>query len=140
MGDDAVGILVARALKDQVGPEVAVIESSLHGLALLDLLVGYQRAVIIDALQSGQHPPGSILELNPTDFRPIKTPSPHYAGLPEMLAMARQYQWQFPEEIRIFAVEVEDALTIREELSPSIQNAIPELVKRVKAQVDAWCD
>jgi hydrogenase maturation protease len=94
--------------------------------------------VIIDALQSGQHPPGSILELNPSDLRPVKTPSPHYAGLPEMLAMARQYQWQFPEEIRIFAVEVEDALTIREGLSPSIRNAIPELVKRVMAQVDAW--
>jgi Zn finger protein HypA/HybF involved in hydrogenase expression len=44
----------------------------------------------------------------------LMAPSPHYAGLPEMLAVAERLKLNFPKEFKIFAVEVEDPCTSAE--------------------------
>ena len=102
LGDDAAGLLAVRALKDTLTSEQAtVVESSLSGIALLDHFLGYQKAAIIDAIKTGKNPPGSIMELQPEDLSEVAAPSPHYAGLPEMLALAKQLSLEFPGEIKI---------------------------------------
>jgi hydrogenase maturation protease len=139
LGDDAAGLLAARALKDLLDPEQAeVIESSLSGIALLDHFIGFQKAVIIDAIKTGNHPPGKIIELQPEDLSAVAAPSPHYAGLPEMLALAKQLSLAFPAEIKIFALEVVDPYTIGGAVSEAVTQALPDLVERVREQVRRW--
>jgi hydrogenase maturation protease len=139
LGDDAAGLLAARALRDAFDPEQAeVIETSLCGIALLDHFIGYQKAVIIDAIKTGKHPPGSIIELQPEDLSAVAAPSPHYAGLPEMMALAKQLSLAFPEEIKIFALEVVDPYTIGGAVSEAVTKALPSLVERVGEQVRRW--
>jgi hydrogenase maturation protease len=104
----------------------------MSGVALLDLFVGYERAVILDAIQTHRYSPGSIVELSPSDLDSVVAPSPHYAGLPELLALAKQLQLDFPKEIKVFAVEVEDPYTIGGDLSDSARDALPELERRVE--------
>ncbi|MCI2429659.1 hydrogenase maturation protease [Candidatus Acetothermia bacterium] len=138
LGDDAVGILAARALKEKLKDQADVVESALVGVALLDLFVGYERALIIDAVKTGRSPPGTVYELTPSDLGAVRAPSPHYAGLPELLALARQLQIDFPKEIKIFALEVEDPYTIGGKLSKPVQQALKELVRRVQQQIVRW--
>ena len=138
LSDDAVGILAARALKNQCSCQAEVIESSLSGLALLELLVGYDKAVIIDSIKTKRHPPGSIHELTPADLGEVIAPSPHYTGLPELLALAKQLDLDFPREIKIFALEVSDPYTIGEGLTEPVQDAFDGFVARVRSQVDRW--
>jgi hydrogenase maturation protease len=66
LSDDAVGILAARVLKERLGDKADVVESSLSGMALLDLLVGYERAILIDAVKTGRTPPGTICGTQPS--------------------------------------------------------------------------
>lgn len=137
LGDDGVGTLAARELKEQLNDrtDVDVVESSQCGVALLDLLLGYDRALILDAIMTGKHPPGTIIELGPDDLDPVCAPSPHYAGLPEMFSIAEQLTLKFPQSIRILAVEVKDPYTLGTKLSLTATRALEALVQRVQARL-----
>lgn len=136
--DDGVGILAARRLKKVLGPRVDVVESSLSGLALFDLLLDYDRVVVIDAVKTGLRPPGTVTRMTPADLGPVAAPSPHYAGLPEMVALADRLELGFPEEVAIYAIEVVDPHTIGGKLSPPVAQAIEDIVRIVAMHVDKW--
>ncbi|MBI5646771.1 MAG: hydrogenase maturation protease [Ignavibacteriae bacterium] len=133
LGDDGVGIEAARGLRALGGTDIEVIESAEAGLALLEILEGYDTALILDAMCTGVHTPGSIVEFGPESFRTVTAPSPHYAGLPEVLAMADVLELSFPRTIRILAMEVEDPYSIHEGLSPAVRAALPEFITRAAA-------
>jgi len=138
LGDDAVGLLAARRLRASLPASVDVLESAGGGLDLLDLLEGYGRALILDAIATGEHPPGTLLEFSAADFQKVIAPSPHFAGLPELLQMARQLTIPFPETISVLACEVADSYQIREGLSPSADAALPAVVARAERIVASW--
>ena len=61
LSDDGIGCHVALALKEKLKePEVDVLEASIAGLDFLDLLAHYDRAIIIDAIQTREGTPGQI--------------------------------------------------------------------------------
>lgn len=138
IADDAVGIQAARLLRERVGDFADVEECAVSGVALLEFFVGYNRAIIVDAIQTRRHPPGTILEMKPSDLGRIIAPSPHYAGLPELIGMAAQMELDFPSEIVIFGVEVEDLLTVGGEMTESARNALPRLLERIDRQLEQW--
>lgn len=88
LGDDGVGLEAARQIAGQVDGSVDVVETGEAGLALLELMEGYERALLIDSVVTGRYPPGTVIEFSPEDFRKVVAPSPHYAGLPEVMEMA----------------------------------------------------
>jgi hydrogenase maturation protease len=134
LSDDAIGIIVTRALREHVPEdtaEVSLIESPLAGLALLDLFFGYDRAIVVDGIRTGRRTPGSVIELTPEDLDSVAAPSPHYAGFPELLAVAKNLGLPFPTDVRILAVETQDPWTIGGTLSPPVRAAVGDVVARV---------
>jgi len=138
LGDDGVGFAAARTLREEFQEDVEIVESSEAGLALMELLEGYECALLLDAVVTGGCPPGSVLEFLPEDLQKILAPSPHYAGLPEVLQMAERLGIPFPKEIRILALEVEDPYEFREGLSPSVERALPAFVERARQVLAGW--
>jgi hydrogenase maturation protease len=139
MADDAIGILAARKLRSMLDGRADVRESSLHGLALLESFLDYDRALIIDAMQTGSYPPGTIVELKPDDLRPVDVPSPHFAGLPELMQLARSLELSFPSHIRILAVEVLDTVAVGGRMTPEVQDAIDRVCDRACRILDEFC-
>lgn len=127
LADDAIGVLAVRELEKRLSGRADLVATAVHGVALLDTFLGYQRAIVIDAIQTGLHPPGTVIEIDTSTLRPAASPSPHYVGLPEMLLLAEQLGLEFPAHIRVFAVEIVDAQTIGGEISESVLAALPEL-------------
>jgi len=145
LADDAAGVLAARAVAAALGSapvgqraRVHVADSSLSGLALLDLFVGHERAIVLDAIQTGKHPPGTILEIDAARLGRVVAPSPHYAGLPELFEVATRLGLQFPTDTRILALEVADPHTIGGPLTPAVREAVPELTRRCLACLEGW--
>ncbi len=136
--DDAVGLLVARALRSELDGAADVVESSASGLALIEILAGYDRAVVIDAIKTGEHPPGTIVEMGLADVGPVVAPSAHQAGLPELAAVAGRLGLGFPAETRVLAVEVVDPYTIGGALSGPAAGAVEVLRRRVRALLERW--
>ena len=138
LGDDGVGIKAAREIEQEAPSGVDVIETAEAGLALMELLSGYRRALLLDSVQTGARPPGTILEFGPGDFRSVIAPSPHYAGLPEVIALAKRLEVPFPEEIRVLAMEIVNPREVRQELSPPIEAALPAFVQKAREILSDW--
>ena len=137
-GDDAIGVLVARALLVELDGVADVVESSASGMALIEVLAGYDRAVIVDAIVTGRHVPGTIVEMGMDEVGHVLAPSVHQAGLPELAAVASRLGLGFPSQTRVLAVEVADPYTLGAGLSEPVAGALEELVQRVREQVRRW--
>jgi len=138
IADDVIGILAARALQPLLQGRADVVESSVAGMALLEVMMDYDRCIIIDAIMLGKEPPGTIIELKPEELGKVAAPSAHYAGIPEVIALANKMEICFPSEIVIFAMEIKDALTIGGDVSEEVTQALPHLIQKVERQIEQW--
>lgn len=124
--DDGVGIQVVRALQPRVDdPQVTFQESSLGGLNLLDVLAGYERAIIVDAIQTRDGEAGDVYHLNSDDFEPcLHVSCAHSVDFATALELGRKIGLRLPRDITIVAIEVQDVTTFGEECTPLVQVAI----------------
>jgi len=132
--DDRVGLLVARRLKPLLADrsDVEVDEDYWGGIRLMERLVGYTRAVIVDAIVTGG-PPGTIHRLAPHSIPTQHSASAHDVNLPTALKFGRQAGVALPPDdaITLIGVEAEDVLTISEECTPAVLAAVPEAIREV---------
>ncbi len=137
--DDGVGWAVARALQDDPGmpADVEIRRSALSGFYLLDELTGYDEAVVVDAVKTGCHAPGTVLSFPFEALRSAEGPSPHAAGLPTVIRLGRQAGVPLPGRIHVVAVEVADMETIGEGLTPDVAAAVPEAARAARAALRA---
>jgi len=130
--DDAVALHVARALQASPLPGVTVTTSARAGLYLLDDMEGYDRVVVVDAVQTGAHPPGTVHALPLEALHAPAGPSPHAIGLPSALALARASGAPVPSRVELVLVEVAEMDTIGESLTPEVAAAIPRAVEAAR--------
>ena len=133
LGDDGVGLAAARELKKELLKDIDVIETSESGLVLMELMAGYDHVLLLDAILTGSHCPGTILEFKPEDFQRTVAPSPHYAGLPEVLELAAQLQIPFPKDIQILAIEVENPFEFKLNMSSFVMDSFPDFINKARS-------
>lgn len=130
LADDGIGHLAVARLEPLLAGRADVEATALHGLALLDVLAGYDAAVVLDAACTGAHPVGAVHEIAAGSLARVQNPSPHFAGFPEMLDLAARLELRFPQKLRIIAVEVHDPYTVGGAMTPAVRDALPELCER----------
>ena len=133
LSDDGVGIKVAQEVGKKLdNPQITVSETSAAGLSLLDSIVGYDKVIIIDAIQTEKGKVGRIYRMKPEDFSFAKhVSSPHQINLITALELGKVLNLTMPREISIFAVEAKDTTSFSEGCTPEVEQAIPEVVKMV---------
>jgi hydrogenase maturation protease len=136
LGDDGAGVEAARRLAHHSADGIDVVETSQSGAALMEYLIGYDRAILIDAVSGSDCPSGTVMEFKPADFKQVQHPSPHYAGLPELIDLAKQCNLPFPREIDIIGIEVSDRFTIGAPISPPVERGIEAAVSLVTAKLN----
>lgn len=137
LSDDGVGCRVAQRLEERLKgrPDVTVKETSLSGMSLLEEMAGYERLIIIDAIQTKSGNPGDVYELSPKDFKIGHMAVVHDLGLFSALELGRKLGMEMPREVVIFAVEIKDMVTFSEKLTPEVEKVIPKAVKMVLKEV-----
>jgi hydrogenase maturation protease len=108
------------------------------GLALLEIMTGYQRVLILDSIVTGEHQPGTILEFPASDFETVLGSSPHFMGLPEVIDLANHLSIDFPQDIRILAMEIEKPFEFSANLSSDIKLVLPEYVHKAGCLLHQW--
>ncbi len=131
LGDDGVGWVVAEEVRKHLPPEspVDVDCLSLGGISLMERLIGYQRAILIDAFISDQEE-GTILvskleEL--PNYSAFHLTSAHDMSLQNALEMGRRLGADLPAEITVVGVSASHVYDFSEELSPPVQTAVPKM-------------
>jgi hydrogenase maturation protease len=135
--DDAVGLHVVQELQRDLAdhPSIDIRETTEMGLALLDFITGYRTVVIVDSIQTGKEAPGFLHELDAPALNQLTGRTPHFVGVSETLALGKHLGLAMPEQVRIFAIEVEDPFTLGATLTPALQAALPGIVARIRIAV-----
>lgn len=132
LADDALGHEVARRLQQFASNDAEVVSTPESGLHLLEHVLDTRKLVVIDTIQTGKVPAGTILQFHDRELQTAPGASPHYVGLSEVLAVARQLHLPVAEDVVILAVEAEDCLTFGTTMCLAVRSAIPKLVRTVK--------
>lgn len=138
LGDDGVGWKAAEEVSRHLGkfPDVVVECYSLAGLSLMEQLIGYERVILIDSLNTGNHTQGEVVTFTLDRLEDLTyghSASAHDASLKTALRAGRSMGQLLPADadIHVVAIEARHVYDFKEELSPEIAAAVPVAVQKV---------
>ena len=142
--DDGVGVKVAYAVRDALVSirrnDVTVTEASVGGLRLMEMMVGYDRVILIDAFQHRDAMPGTIRRMTLEDLRAVSptqhSTCAHDTSLVTALEMGQEIGLPLPKNITIYAVGVENVTYFGEQPTPAVAEAIPKVTAAVLADLN----
>ena len=125
--DDGVGIKAARYIAELGhNPDIVVKEAELAGFALIDLLEGYERAIVIDAVRLRDGKPGDVVVFESDALQPsLHLVAGHQIDLPTALEMGRRLGRPLPSTVWVVGVQIENDTTFSESCTPDVEAAIP---------------
>ena len=135
LGDDGIGWKVAEAVTQQLASDspVDVDFLSLGGISLMEHLIGYERAILIDAVTSNQEI-GSIIVLNLNqmpDYSAFHIASAHDTSLQNALKLGKSMGVSLPKEVIVVGIATDHIYDFSEALSPAVAGAIPKATEIV---------
>jgi len=133
LGDDGVGLHVVNELKKYIknNSNVTIDEAATGGMNLLDLLLGYEKAIIVDAVKSDDAKIGEIKRITLGDFDTMHSCNPHDVSLIEAIELAKKMgEDRIPKEIIIIGIMMKQLpCEFKETLSKKISSAVPKAVE-----------
>jgi hydrogenase maturation protease len=153
LGDDGVGWRVVEAAQEAwqriaderrktndktasssvLGPSSAIEFDfvSLGGLALMERLVGCDRAILVDAIQTRDGVPGAIYRLTLDDLPTRHADAIHDASLKAALAVGQQLGARLPQKIVVIGIEAINLWDFSESLSPQVAASVGRAAEMV---------
>jgi len=136
LGDDGAGWRIVSLLRKQIqAPDVEFECLDCSGLSLMERLVGYRRAILVDGVTTANGKNGkvhclSVEELGDPSLGHLT--SAHDTSLQSALELGRQLGLPLPSPILLVGIEIQPCNDCREALSASVQQAVPEAVERIR--------
>ncbi len=135
LGDDGVGWCVAEEIKHQIEPEMRVDVDclSLGGISLMEHLIGYERAILIDAFIS-EHEPGSIVISKLSDlpnYSAFHITSAHDTSLQNAIKLGKSLGAKLPDDVTVVGISAKHIYDFSEELSQPVSESVQKATKIV---------
>ena len=131
VSDDSVGLRIVQRLKTILSNrcDVDVTEDHWGGLRLMERMIGYDRAIVIDAICTGAEP-GTVHRLTPGSVSTQRSASAHDVNLPTALAFGRGVGAHLPanDDIWLIGIEAADVANVGDQCTPAVEAAIPRAV------------
>lgn len=135
LGDDGVGWVVAEEVRKQLTPDsgTEVDCLSLGGISLMERLIGYERAILVDAFVSGEDE-GTIIvskldEL--PNYSAFHLTSAHDMSLQNAMELGRQMLAKLPGDMTVVGISAKQVYDFSEELSQPVAEVVPKAVQIV---------
>jgi hydrogenase maturation protease len=132
LGDEGVGIHAVREMEKLTLPAgVDVEDGATGGLQLLDSMAGYERVIVVDAVDGGQEP-GAIFRFAPQAVIPEPSAVPISLHQTEVLSVLRLASWlgkPLPPVV-VYGIQPQ-TIDWSTELSPPVLARLPEFVDAI---------
>lgn len=126
--DDAIGLRVLDAMQERFPGLFEYRKCDLGGLDTLELIKGFERVVMIDAIKTHDGIPGNVSFLTPEDFRhTLHISNFHDIDILNAMEIGRKLGMQIPGKFDIIAVEILEDKEFGEHLSPQLEAAFPQI-------------
>jgi len=131
LGDDGVGWWVIEELQKRALPSTSTDFEclSLGGIGLMEQLIGYDRAILIDAFVPNAEDAGTILirHLNDLpDYSAFHITSAHDTSLQHALELGKAMGAHLPDDLTVIGIAIHQIRDFGEKLSPPVMEAVPE--------------
>ena len=135
--NDSIGLRIADKLEEVIrDPEVSVDTVYTGGLNLLDCIRGYDKVILIDAVNDAKEI-GTVSRYELNDLPPGHSSNLHDCSIQEAIQFAKVLgDTNVPHDIVIIGVSVPPAVEFGEDLDPMVQQAIPQVMSSVLAELD----
>ncbi len=139
--DDGVGIYAAREVsrrleKAAASSEIDIVESEVAGFALMELMAGWKKVILIDSIQFDGLEPGTVVRIEPEDLHTsLRLRSVHDIDLPTALSLGRRMGLEMPAQLTIFGIQAEDPLTFGESLTNAAERGLRKAVDLVLDEI-----
>lgn len=131
MSDDSIGPLVSQRVHRRVSG-FDLDTSYAGGFDIVDRILGYRRAVIIDAMVTGRCPPGTVARIDAdSSFRTLRTGHSHGIGFLEAIEMARSCNAPVPSEVILYGIEVKDPFSLGNEISKGLRDDLDRITDEI---------
>jgi hydrogenase maturation protease len=131
--DDRAGIEVAERVQ---GLNLPVDVEIMHcvGFEVLDKILGYERAFVVDACMLG-HEHGALLEVGVEDiFTQARLSASHAVTLGATLKTGLEiFPEEMPRDLRIFLIQAKTVEDFSPDLSPEVERGVSQAVERIAA-------
>jgi hydrogenase maturation protease len=131
--DDGFGPRLIEELRGHIiDPDITLTETSLSGVNLMEMLIGFDRAIIVDTIKSSGRP-GKVYRLTTQDFGISQKDvfSEHNMSLFQSIELGKRLKLHMPNQIVIVAVEAENVTDFGESLTPAVEKAVPGVVEQI---------
>ena len=131
--DDGVGLHVIDVLRTRIkNPMIRLETASTGGMNLLDMIRGYEKVILVDAVRQKDSSPGEVKRFLLSDFHTVHSCNPHDVSLSEALDLAHQLgEEHLPSEIILIGITVDNTYEFGERLSSKVALAVPTAVSMV---------
>lgn len=139
MCDDAIGLRTLQELAKLDLKDVDLQEACTSGLDLIEIMLDYDRVIIVDAILHAGHKPGTVMVLKPEAFSDtVHGVNPHEANIATTIELGKQLEPnRFPNEIMFVAVEVNDVFTVTDIMTTEVEAALGDAVNTVLGIIKA---
>ncbi len=139
MGDDGIGVHILREMQNTYGalPNVTMEEAQTGGMNLIDLMRGYDKAILVDAVSVPTLLQGEVACYPIHDMTTVHSSNPHDVSLLEALELSKRIgDTMLPQEIVIVAINLTTIpRTFTEAVSPEIRDAIPKAIEKIFSEL-----
>jgi hydrogenase maturation protease len=132
-GDERLGLEVARGLHAMLrDPDVDIVETSAVGLALFELVAGYDKVVVVDGVHSGEGDVGELRKLGLAELEPVAhRVSDGGLECRVSVRMDAACPPAMPREISVYAIELERTAAGNADHIDGMEEAVPRLVAQI---------
>jgi len=137
--DEGLGVQAVKRLDAQLGVQTdyELLDGGVLGLNLLMVVEECSHLLILDAVDAGK-PAGTVVELARDEiplYAGVKL-SQHQVTFQEVLGLA-DMRGNLPPNLHLIGIQPAD-LSIGLELSPTVANALPEVIRRARVILEKW--
>jgi hydrogenase maturation protease len=137
LSDDGVGLSVARMLQDNI-PEADVAFSSMIGLNLFDLILGYDTMFIIDAMTTRAGEVGELKKISEHDrCGTLHLFSSHGLNIFELMELGSRCGFEMPSLKAVYGIQIGSEIAFGGELSSALSEKLPAIVEEITADVNS---
>ena len=134
LGDDGIGWQIAHELQQikKIPSDVTIECLAIGGISLMETLIDYDRAILIDAIITRQVPVGSVNQYQLEDLPNLTSghmSSAHDTSLVDALQMGQSLGAHLPNDISVVTVESQKVYEFTENMTPAVAAAVPEAIR-----------
>jgi hydrogenase maturation protease len=139
--DDGVGIYAVREIRRRLekagfSSPVDIVETEVGGFALMELMAGWDRVILLDSIQFDGLAPGTVVRIQPEDLHTsLRLRSVHDINLPTVLELGCRLGMEMPVKLIIFGIQAEDPFTLGESLTAAAKRGLRQAVARVLNEI-----